>query len=61
MLQRVDRAHDREPHALAVKVALLKHRIGALRRFDLRFLAVVLNQNGSGAVDVEVGGHCAQC
>ncbi len=42
---------------MAVQVALIEHRTGALGAMDLRVLAVPLYDDIGGAVDVEVGGH----
>ena len=45
------------PRPLPGQAALLEHGVGALGGFEGGILAVVLHQDGGGAVDVEVGGH----
>ncbi len=59
-LPALDLLHGRQnalPHPLAVQGAFLEHGIGALGGLKSGVLAVLTDQDGGGAVDVEVGGH----
>jgi hypothetical protein len=56
--QLLDRAHDRPPHSGALGVTFLKQLIRPLGRSDRGILAVLVDQQLGGAVDVEVGDQC---
>ncbi len=49
--------HDPFPDGAPVHVATVQHGVGALGSLQGGVLAVLADQDGGGAVDVEVGGH----
>jgi len=45
------------PDLLALDVSFVQHRVGQARCLQRRTVTMLSDQNSSGAVDVEVGGH----